>query len=177
MSNTSEVTESSACRKARQGHKVTSEEIEGVIIREMKRFSDSRGWLMECFRHDELSKEIYPAMSYVSMTYPGVVRGPHEHVGQTDYFCFAGPSTFKLYLWDNRKCSPTYGNKMTILVGEGEPAIVIIPPGVVHAYRNIGQMQGLVLNFPNRLFAGWGKKEGVDEIRYENDNNCPFKID
>lgn len=151
--------------------------IDGVIVKKMKRFSDQRGWLSECFRSDEINKDICPVMSYISLTYPGIVRGPHEHINQADYFCFTGPSNFKLYLWDNRKDSPTYGDKMTILAGEDEPAIVVVPSGVVHAYKNVGQKQGFVLNFPNRLFAGWGKKEIVDEIRHENDSGSPFKIE
>ena len=42
---------------------------------------------------------------------------------------------------------------------------VWIPPGVVHAYRNVGTIPGLVFNSPNRLYAGYGKREPVDEIR------------
>ena len=65
-------------------------EIEGVIIRELKRHDDERGWLVELFRHDELEAALHPVMSYVSMTKPGVARGPHEHSDQTDCFCFIG---------------------------------------------------------------------------------------
>ena len=36
-----------------------------------------------------------------------------------------------------------------------------------HAYRNVGETDATVLNFPDRLYAGWGKKEPVDEIRHE----------
>jgi dTDP-4-dehydrorhamnose 3,5-epimerase len=54
---------------------------------------------------------------------------------------------------------------------------VIIPKGVVHAYRNIGASQGMVLNFPNRLYAGTGKKSPVDEIRHEVEANSPFRLD
>ena len=42
-----------------------------------------------------------------------------------------------------------------------------VPPGVVHAYRNVGSSDAFVLNFPDKLYAGWGKKEPVDEIRHE----------
>jgi len=151
--------------------------IDGVIIRELKRFHDSRGWLTELYRHDELPEEFYPVMSYVSMTKPGIARGPHEHVDQADYFCFIGPSTFRLYLWDNRKASATYGTYCHYDLGEEAPAAVIVPKGVVHAYKNIGGRDGIVFNAPNRLFAGQGRHEPVDEIRHESDPNSPFKID
>lgn len=152
-------------------------EIDGIIIKDLVKNQDTRGWLIELFRKDMIDENFFPEMSYISLTYSGVVRGPHEHEEQTDYFCFAGPSTFKLALWDNRKGSATYNNKMTLNAGESAPKIVIIPPGVVHAYKNIGDKPGLVINLPNKLYAGRGKKEKVDEVRYEGDPDSPFKVD
>ncbi len=151
--------------------------IEGVIVKDLKKFSDRRGWLMELYRHDELAENDHPVMSYVSMTEPGVARGPHEHEEQSDLFSFLGPSDFKLYLWDNRKHSPTFMKKMTLVLGESKAASVIIPPGVVHAYKNVGGKQGIVFNSANRLYAGKNKKERVDEIRHEDDVNSPFRLD
>jgi dTDP-4-dehydrorhamnose 3,5-epimerase len=152
-------------------------EIEGIEIRTLKAFSDKRGWLMELFRTDELGKEYLPAMTYISMTKPGVARGPHEHIDQADYFCFIGPSDFRLYLWDNRPKSPTYKNMMELVAGESSPAAVIVPKNVVHAYKNVGDKDGLVINCPNRLYKGEGKKDPVDEVRHEDDINSPFRID
>ncbi len=151
--------------------------INGVVIKVLSKYSDQRGWLIETFRNDELLAEFRPEMSYISMTKPQVARGPHEHIEQTDLFGFIGPSTFKIYLWDNRKNSPTYLNKMIITAGEDEPKSILVPPGVVHAYKNIGNQLGMVTNYPNRLFMGIGKKEKVDEIRHENDPNTIFKIE
>ncbi len=152
-------------------------DIKGVEIRELTRYEDQRGWLIELFRHDEMDEQFYPAMSYVSMTRPGVARGPHEHEDQADFFCFVGPSTFKLYLWDNRKESPTYGKKFTVEGGENQPLAVIVPIGVVHAYKNIGSTDGIVYNSPNRLFMGENKKSPVDEIRHEDDPDTPYRLD
>lgn len=151
-------------------------EIDGVIIRELKRFHDSRGWLTELFRHDELPQEYFPVMCYLSMTKPGVARGPHEHADQADYFCFIGPSSFRLYLWDNRPSSASYGKSCHFDLGAENPAAVVVPKGVVHAYKNIGDRDGIVFNAPNRLYAGSGRTEPVDEIRHESDPNSPFKI-
>lgn len=152
-------------------------EIEGVVFKPLKRFSDKRGWLVELFRDDELADENHPAMAYVSETLPGVARGPHFHHDQSDYFAFVGPGNFKLYLWDIRETSPTYNAKHTLVVGETNMQAVIVPPGVVHAYKNIGDKPGWVFNGPNRLYAGRGKKEPVDEIRYEEVENCPYVLD
>jgi dTDP-4-dehydrorhamnose 3,5-epimerase len=156
---------------------VTFRQIEGVVTRELKRHTDHRGWLVELFRQDELEAQYHPVMAYVSMTEQGVARGPHEHADQADAFAFLGPSTFKIYLWDNRPDSPSYRARQILEAGASHPMMVIIPPGVVHAYRNIGNEPGMVINYPNRLFAGWGRKEPVDEIRHENDPASPFQLD
>ena len=151
--------------------------IEGVVVRELKKFSDPRGWLMELFRADEIPEEFMPVMGYISVTGSGIARGPHEHADQADYFCFLGPSNFKVYLWDNRKDSPTHMNRQVIVAGEDSPMAVIVPAGVVHAYKNIGTTDGMVINCANRLYAGYGRKEPVDEIRHEKDPATIFRLD
>lgn len=151
--------------------------IEGVIVKNLPKFVDDRGWLTETFRHDELEEKYYPLMGYISMTNLDVARGPHEHVDQADNFAFLGPSNFKVYLWDNRKSSTTYMVRQVLYAGEDSPKSVIIPPGIVHAYKNVGSKQGMVLNFPNQLFAGKGKASPVDEIRHETDPDTIFKLD
>lgn len=151
--------------------------IHDVVVKPLSKFIDERGWLAELFRSDETPSEILPVMSYISMTQPGVARGPHEHVDQTDYFCFMGPSNFKVYLWDAREGSPTRGVRQVLYAGVDSPRIVIVPPGVVHAYKNVGIENGLVFNAPNRLYAGEGKKSPVDEIRHEDLAGSPFRLE
>jgi len=151
--------------------------IEGVSINPLARHTDPRGWLVEAFRQDGLSPENHPVMGYISATEAGMVRGPHEHIEQTDLFAFIGPSNFKVYMWDNRKNSPTYRNRLVIVAGEDDPRSLLIPPGVVHAYKNVGAVRGIVTNFPNRLFAGKDKREKVDEIRYENIPDTEYILD
>ena len=151
--------------------------IHDVIVKPVAKFLDERGWLAELFRQDEVTPAIMPVMTYISMTQPGVARGPHEHVDQTDYFCFIGPANFKVYLWDSRPESPSFGIKQVIYAGIDSPMTVIVPPGVVHAYKNISQESGIVFNGPNRLYAGEGKKQPVDEIRHEEADDSPFVLD
>ena len=102
-----------------------------------------------------------------------VIQGPHEHHDQTDGFIFFDGS-YELHLWENRPSEPE--NYEIIPVGKDNPVFVTVPPGVVHAYRNVGDADAFVINVPDRLYAGWGKKEPVDEIRYENDENSRFKL-
>jgi dTDP-4-dehydrorhamnose 3,5-epimerase len=55
--------------------------------------------------------------------------------------------------------------------------MVIVPPGVIHAYRNIGTENGIVFNAPNRLYGGAGRKSPVDEIRHEDEAASPYCLD
>jgi dTDP-4-dehydrorhamnose 3,5-epimerase len=151
--------------------------IADVVARPLRKFVDERGWLAELFRHDELDAEFYPTMAYLSATAPGVTRGPHEHIDQADLFCFIGPGNFKLRLWDNRPGSPTYRRVMTLFVGQDNPQAVIVPKGVVHAYRNISNFTSIVINCPNRLYMGEGRREPIDEIRHEDDPDTIFRVD
>ncbi len=148
--------------------------IEGVVIKNLVKYGDERGWLAEIFRKDEI--EARPVMGYVSATKPGVVRGPHEHKNQTDIFAFIGPGSVELMLWDNRKESPTFGEKILVECGENNPTLAIVPPGVVHAYKNVGEIDAWCINLPDKLYKGEGRREEADEIRWENDPNSPFKL-
>lgn len=155
----------------------TPGKIHDVVVRPLTKFLDDRGWLSELFRIDELEGLMVPVMSYLSMTKPGVARGPHEHLEQTDYFCFLGPSNFRIYLWDARPDSPTFAVSQCFYAGLDAPRMVIVPPGVVHAYKNVGIENGLVFNAPDRLYAGEGKRSLVDEIRHEEAAGSPFSLD
>jgi dTDP-4-dehydrorhamnose 3,5-epimerase len=146
--------------------------IEGVVTRPLKRHIDARGWLMEMFREDELPDGFSPVMAYVSITHPGVARGPHEHREQSDGFCFAD-GTYEITLWENRPGHPRIQEVYN--VGEDNPTFLVIPPGVVHAYKNVGDRDAYVLNFPDRLYAGRGRREPVDEIRHE-EIESEFKV-
>lgn len=148
--------------------------IEGVNVKNLPKYADERGWLAEIFRNDEI--EAHPEMAYVSATKSGIVRGPHEHVSQTDIFVFLGPGTVELNLWDRRENSKTSGENMKIEVGENNPTMVIVPPGVVHAYKCISDHDAWCINLPDKLYKGDKKREEVDEIRWENNPNSPYKV-
>ena len=148
--------------------------INGVIIKKIGKYEDERGWLAEIFRRDELNFDM--SMAYVSLTKPGVIRGPHEHVAQSDCFVFLGPGSFRLYLWDRRDDSSTEGEALEMEVGENNPSLVIVPPGVVHGYKCVSDISALSINLPDKLYKGEGKKEEIDEIRWEAKADSPYKI-
>ena len=52
--------------------------INGVSVRQLAKFANARGWLIEPFREDQLEPTSLPVTAYVSQTLPGSVRGPHN---------------------------------------------------------------------------------------------------
>lgn len=148
----------------------------GVRLEAIPVYNDPRGSLHELWRADEIPEGYQPQMACTSWSSPGVERGPHQHVGQDDYFTFAGPSDFLVVLWDARPgtAGPAVGWRMQL--GQNNPTRIYVPRGVIHGYRNIGQASGLVVTVTNLLFRGWGRKEPVDEIRHECDPDSPYRF-
>lgn len=146
---------------------------DGVVIKNLMSRGDSRGYLTELFRSDELPEGFLPGMAYISVTHPGISRGPHEHVHQTDLFAFVD-GTYELRLWENRPGFEPW--EIKVLVGKDNPSAVIVPPGIVHGYKNVGDADAYVLNFPDKLYAGVNRAEPVDEIRHE-EIDSPFSMD
>lgn len=99
--------------------------------------------------------------------------------------CSCGPNvsarvfhgTFCLYLWDARPDSPTVGNRQVPELDSDTPAAVIVPTGVVHAYRNVDDEAGLPINCLNQLYAGEGKTLPIDKIPCEDLVNSLFVME
>lgn len=124
--------------------------IEGVIVRPLKKNADERGFLMEILRSDWEGFEKF-GQSYVSLNYPGVIRAWHYHKKQTDYFvCVSG--MIKVPLYDGRERSKTYRQINEFLMGDDNPIMVKIPPGVYHGYKTLGIEPSLLVNFPTELY-------------------------
>ena len=150
--------------------------IVGVDVIPLQAHTDERGSLIETYRTDELNGLLPPVMSYVAYTHPGAIRGPHKHKDQTDRFAFVGPGMFMVRLWDTRTISETVGHVMTIVGGKACPCVVVVPPGIVHAYKNTSRRIGMVINYPDALYAGEDRTGPVDEVRYEEEFPNPFSM-
>jgi len=124
--------------------------IDGVIVRPLRKNADERGFLMEVLRSDWEGFEKF-GQSYVSLNYPGVIRAWHYHKKQTDYFvCVSG--MIKVPLYDAREGSKTSRQINEFLMGDDNPIMVKIPPGVYHGYKTVGVKPSLLVNFPTELY-------------------------
>ena len=141
--------------------------IHGVKIRELQINADERGHLVEIFRKDWGEYEIDPAMSYYSMTYPGVIRAWHRHLeGQNDHFvCPQG--RIKVGIYDDRDGSPTQGKLNTFVIGEHNQKLIHIPGDCWHGFKVIGDKPALLINYPTELYD----YENPDEERIPYDTD------
>lgn len=146
--------------------------IEGVTARDLQVNADERGHLVEIFREDWELYDPDPAMSYYSMSYPGVVRAWHRHErGQIDHFvCPTG--RIKVAIYDDRESSPTQGELDTFVIGEHNQRVVRIPGDCWHGFKTIGDEPALLINFPTNLYDYDDPDEerlppDTDEIPYD----------
>jgi len=141
--------------------------IEGVKVRDLQVNADERGHLVEVFREDWDEYTSEPAMSYYSMTYPGITRAWHKHHrGQIDHFiCPKG--RIKIGVYDERDNSPTEGDLDTFVIGEHNQKVVRVPGDCWHGFKTIGDEPAFLINFPSNLYD----YEDPDEERLSYDTD------
>ena len=143
--------------------------IEDVKIKQLKVIPDERGWLMEMLRCDD---DFYQKFGQVYMTvaYPGVVKGWHYHKKQTDHF-IGVHGMVKVVLYDGREGSPTHGLVNEFFLGERNPILLVIPPLVLHGMKGIGDRPGYIINIPTEPY----NYADPDEFRvHPHDNDIPY---
>ena len=80
------------------------------------------------------------------------------------------------YGMPGKRARPTCTACVWMLVRKS-PVAVLVPPRVVHAYKCISEEKGLVVNLPDKLYAGVQRKQEVDEIRHEDKQEAQFLLD
>jgi dTDP-4-dehydrorhamnose 3,5-epimerase len=124
--------------------------IDGVKTKALHLIADERGWLMEVLRSDDPDFERF-GQAYVTVAYPGVVKGWHYHKNQTDHFAVVGGMA-KVVLYDDREGSSTRSWVNEFFLGHLNPTLVIIPPLVIHGIKGIGSEPAILLNIPDQLY-------------------------
>jgi len=107
--------------------------IEGVVVKDLVTHEDERGFFREVIRStDEFFGPSFGQWSH-SLMHAGTAKAWHIHRNQTDWWYVIG--TVKVALYDTRDGSPTKGELMELLMGDGHPTCLKIPPGVAHGCR------------------------------------------
>jgi len=128
--------------------------IEGVIVKEIKKFIDDRGYFSELVRTDwsELIQNDNIVQVNLSHSYPSIVRAWHRHLrGQIDYFlCIQG--AIKVCAYDDRNNSPTHGELDEIVLSEDSFKVARIPGILWHGYKVVGMKPAKVLYLVTKLY-------------------------
>lgn len=143
--------------------------IEGAILKPLKIIPDERGFLMEILRKDDpFFKEF--GQVYLTVVYPGVVKGWHYHKLQTDHFCVV-KGMAKVVLYDSRPDSPTKGEVNEFFLGDNNRSLLVIPPGVLHGMKGVSPDPAFLVNTPTHTY---NYKE-PDEFRvHPHENDIPY---
>ncbi|MDP1812036.1 MAG: dTDP-4-dehydrorhamnose 3,5-epimerase family protein [Sediminibacterium sp.] len=137
--------------------------IDGVKLIELNPIKDDRGWLMEIFRVSITGLQVKQV--YLSVVKEGIVKDKdkfHCHKMKWDMLCCI-KGTIKVVLIDSRKGSNTKDKMMEIITGEENPKLIIIPPGILHAFKGL-KGDGYVIDCETEEF----NKENPDEIKTDN---------
>jgi dTDP-4-dehydrorhamnose 3,5-epimerase len=146
--------------------------IEGVVVKTLKPIADERGYLMEILRSDDPFFEKF-GQTYITVVYPGIVKGWHYHKRQVDHFCVV-KGMAKVVLYDDRAGSNTRGDVNEFFMGEKSPILLRIPAGVLHGMKGIGTEPAIIVNTPSELY----RHDDPDEFRvHPHDNEVPYSWD
>ncbi len=112
--------------------------IKGVMVKELVRHNDGRGYFEELIRvKDDFFKEGFGQLSH-SFMHPGVIKAWHIHKTQIDWWYIA-KGDLHVGLFDLRQNSPTYKTLNEFLLGvHGQNVVLKIPAGVAHGCKVIG---------------------------------------
>jgi dTDP-4-dehydrorhamnose 3,5-epimerase len=128
--------------------------IADVQINAFPIWPDDRGYFLEIARLGEGLVADFPAESMqvsAALNYPGIIKAFHFHRFQTDYWV-AAAGLLQVVLVDLRTNSATYGAKNTLYVGALRPWQLLIPPGVAHGYKVIGEQPSVLVYITNRIY-------------------------
>ena len=132
----------------------SSELIAGVRVQPFPVFPDDRGYFLEVQRMGRGLIAGFPAETTqiaAALNFPGTIKAFHYHLHQTDCWTVA-KGMLQVALADLRAGSPTFGKRNTLYVGTLRPWHVLIPPGVAHGYKVIGDGEALLVYMTDRFY-------------------------
>lgn len=132
--------------------------IQGVVIKKLVKHCDDRGCFLEILRNDDKLMKKFGQTSY-TLTYPGVIKAFHYHKKQDDLW-FVARGMAQVGLYDLRKKSKTHGETQVIYAGEDNPVLILIPKGVAHGYKVLGDKPVELFYHTTESYDGKNPDEG-----------------
>ncbi|HTP70198.1 MAG TPA: dTDP-4-dehydrorhamnose 3,5-epimerase family protein [Dongiaceae bacterium] len=132
--------------------------IAGVQVEPMHIHPDDRGFFTELARlgAEGIAAQMVPEglkqiQISATLTYPGTIKAIHYHCYQTDLWLpIAG--MLQVFLYDLRRDCQTFGRINTLYVGQLRPWKILIPPGVGHGYKVLGNQPAYLVYLTDRHY-------------------------
>jgi dTDP-4-dehydrorhamnose 3,5-epimerase len=125
--------------------------IEGVRYRLARPVSHYHGHLTEIYREDWGLTNAALVQVTMTTTFPGRIRAWGLHRFTIDRL-FAATGSLLIICYDGRQASPTYGAINEFMLGGRNQGLVLIPPGVYHGWKNVGDDEATIISMPSRLY-------------------------
>ena len=145
--------------------------INGVRYRLAPTVSHRDGHLTEAFRADWCITDTPIVQVNVTVTFPGKIRAWGIHRFLTDRL-FAATGSLGIVCFDARRDSSTYGRINEFFLGARNQGLVVIPPGVYHGWKNIGDDEAAIVSMPSQLYD----HDGPDRWELPWDSEAARKI-
>jgi dTDP-4-dehydrorhamnose 3,5-epimerase len=132
----------------------SSDLIEGIRIQPFSVWPDDRGYFLEVARTRQGLIDAFPPETTqisAALNYPGIIKAFHYHKYQTDFWVPTA-GLLQVALVDLRPDASSYGVKNTLYVGSLRPWQILIPPGVAHGYKVIGEQPSVLVYVTNRTY-------------------------
>lgn len=113
-------------------------------IKNLNPHSDSRGWLVEMIKQDEIAENIRQV--YIATIEPGSVRGNHYHKERVEWF-FIVSGEAEICLEDIKT-----KERKVIEVSAANPQRITVFSGIAHAIENKGNQTVYLASAQNNVF-------------------------
>ena len=126
--------------------------IDGVLLRHLSPIIDGRGEVTELWSEPWTEDGfVRGAHLYQSGTDHGVVKCWHLHDEHVDQFMVTR-GKLQVCLVDLREGSSTYLVATPLIIGIQNPALVKIPPGIMHGWKALSAPEVIVYNFQSHVY-------------------------
>ncbi|HZU25802.1 MAG TPA: dTDP-4-dehydrorhamnose 3,5-epimerase family protein [Bryobacteraceae bacterium] len=128
--------------------------IEGVRIEPVALWPDDRGWFLELSRLGSGLSSHFPlhtTQASAAVSFPGTIKAFHFHKHQHDLWTVV-KGMLQVALVDLRPDSPGFGRRNTLYIGTLRPWQVLVPPGVGHGYKVIGDEPAVLVYLTDRHY-------------------------
>ena len=136
--------------------------IQNMKFKSLRTIVDGRGDVIELWSLPWVEREgvIVPQHVYQSATDYGVVKAWHLHAIHIDQFTVTR-GKMQVVCVDVRPNSPTHGHVNSFIIGVQNPAMILIPPGILHGWKALSQPETIVVNLQSHPY------DSADEFKVE----------